>query len=317
MQRDSQAWPAPGDDLRVAAAQACLDAAGEGSPGENPAAESLDEAAAAADEAALARDDEPAARAKKPSRRRVLAAKKAARTRAENNRLDAMWKHERELWRAGCQAIAGVDESGVGPLAGPVVAAAAILPGDFKVRGFWECKRLLRDKRPHFYGIIMDRAIAVAVGIVEVDEIDRINIHQAALKAMRLALSGLQTRPDSALVDGFSIPGLDIFQRPVVDGDVYSMSIAAASVIAKVTRDRIMERLDRLYPGYGFASHKGYGTRAHYRALVTLGPCEAHRRSFGPVMRALQPQVSAEDAESLADAAVDLADACADVVGDL
>jgi ribonuclease HII len=249
--------------------------------------------------------------AKKPSRRRVLAGKRAARTRAENVRLDALWKHERELWRAGYQAIAGVDESGVGPLAGPVVAAAVILPRDFKVRGFWECKRLLRDKRPRFYEIIMERALAVAVGVVDVDEIDRINIHQAALKAMHLALAGLRVAPDAALVDGFSIPGLGLFQRPVVDGDAYSMSVAAASVVAKVSRDRIMERLDRLYPGYGFASHKGYGTRAHYRALFTLGPCEAHRRSFGPVMRALEPGMSAEDSDALADTSNDVEDASA------
>ena len=241
-----------------------------------------------------------AERPRKPSRKRSLAAKKAARTRAENIRLDAMWKHERELRRAGYRLIAGVDESGVGPLAGPVVAAAVILPPDFKVPGLWECKRLLADKRPHFCGLIMDRVTAVAVGVVEVEELDRINIHQAALKAMWLALSRLHTAPDCALVDGFAIPGLEIFQRPMVDGDVYSISIAAASVVAKVTRDRIMQRLDRLYPGYGFASHKGYGTREHQAALDRLGVCPIHRRSFAPVLRRAQPRASSDSADTLA-----------------
>jgi len=233
-------------------------------------------------------DGTPAVEVRKPSRARSQAAKRAARTRAENARLSAMWKHERELWRAGYNLIAGVDESGVGPLAGPVVAAAVILPQDFKAPGLWECKRLLAEKRPHFWGIIRDCATAVAVGMVEVEELDRINIHQAALKAMRLALCGLPTAPDAALVDAFAIPGLGIFHRPIVDGDAYSMSIAAASVVAKVTRDRIMERLDRLHPGYGFANHKGYGTREHREAIGRLGVCPIHRRSFAPVARFLE-----------------------------
>jgi ribonuclease HII len=233
-------------------------------------------------------DETPPVAVRKPSRARSQAAKRAARTRAENTRLSAMWKHERELWRAGYEIIAGVDESGVGPLAGPVVAAAVILPRDFKAPGLWECKRLLAGKRPYFWGIIVNAATAVSVGIVDVEELDRINIHQAALKAMRLALAGLPTAPDAALVDAFAIPGLGIFHRPIVDGDAYSMSIAAASVVAKVTRDRIMERLDRLHPGYGFANHKGYGTREHREAIGRLGICPVHRRSFAPVTRFLE-----------------------------
>jgi ribonuclease HII len=220
---------------------------------------------------------------KAAARQRSRAARRAARTRAENARLAALWKHERELWRAGYRLIAGVDESGVGPLAGPVVAAAVILPPDFKAPGLWECKRLTADKRPEFHSIIMHAALAVGVGVVDVDELDRINIHQAALKAMRVALARLDAAPDCALVDGFVIPGLDVFQRPIVGGDACSMSIAAASVVAKVTRDHIMERLDRLYAGYAFARHKGYGTREHREALARLGPCPVHRRSFGPV----------------------------------
>ena len=247
----------------------------------------------------LADDAGEEARAKRsrPSRARSQAAKKAARTRAENRRLDAMWKHERQLWRSGYRLIAGVDESGVGPLAGPVVAAAVILPHDFKAPGLWDCKRLLADKRPYFYSVIMERALAAAVGVVDVEELDRINIHQAALKAMRLALSQLPVAPDSALVDGFSIPGLEFFQRPIVDGDFYSVSIAAASVVAKVTRDRTMERLDKLYPGYGFASHKGYGTRQHRQALHSLGVCPIHRRSFAPVRRVLEGRAPEETEE--------------------
>ncbi|UCH36581.1 MAG: ribonuclease HII [Armatimonadota bacterium] len=233
--------------------------------------------------------DSAPSRAKDRLRKRSQAARKGARTRAENARLDALWKHERELWNSGHQLIAGVDESGVGPLAGPVVAAAVILPRDFKSPGLWECKRLAAHKRPHFCSIIMERATAAAVGIVDVDELDRINIRQAGLKAMRLALSRLSAQPDCVLVDGFSVPGLPVFQRPIVDGDAYSMSIAAASVVAKVTRDRIMERLERLYPGYGFAAHKGYGTRAHRLAIERLGICPVHRRSFAPVARFVRP----------------------------
>ena len=222
------------------------------------------------------------------SRKRSLAARKAARTRADNRRLDGMWKHERELRAAGYRLIAGVDESGVGPLAGPVVAAAVILPPDFKLPGLWECKHLLAAKRPHFWGLIMDRVAAAGVGVVEVEEVDRINIRQAALQAMRLALSRLHIAPDCALVDGFAIPGLGIPQRPIVGGDLSSISIAAASVIAKVTRDRIMQRLDRLYPGYGFANHKGYGTPEHQAALDRLGVSPIHRRSFAPVQGRLE-----------------------------
>ena len=220
-------------------------------------------------------------------RKRSRAARKAASTRAENTRLQAMWKHERELWGAGHRYVAGVDESGVGPLAGPVVAAAVILPRDFRAPGIWECKRLLADRRPLFYAVIRRQAIAVGIALVDVDELDHINIHQAALKAMRMAIAELGGPPDCALVDGFTIPGLPLFQRPIVGGDAVSMSIAAASVIAKVTRDRIMERLDRLYPGYGLARHKGYGTREHHEALARLGPCPAHRQSFGPVRELL------------------------------
>jgi ribonuclease HII len=233
-------------------------------------------------------DERQSTLTKRVSPARSKAAKKAARTRAENARLAHLWKHEQELWRSGYELIAGVDESGVGPLAGPVVAAAVILPRDFKAPGLWECKRLLADKRPQFWSVIVKCATAVGIGVVDVEELDRINIHQAALKAMRQAISCLPVNPDSALVDGFSVPGLEVFQRPIVDGDQYSISIAAASVVAKVTRDRIMERLDRLYPGYGFANHKGYGTREHRAALQRLGVCPIHRRSFAPIVQLIE-----------------------------
>jgi len=209
-----------------------------------------------------------------------------------------MWKHERELWRSGYLLVAGVDESGVGPLAGPVVAAAVILPRGFRPPGLWECKRLAADKRPHFYRLISQSAIAVGVGVVDVDEVDRINIRRAAFKAMREALSRLRVTPDCALVDGFAIPELPWFQRHLIEGDAHSISIASASVIAKVTRDRIMERLDRIYTGYGFARHKGYGTREHSRAIERLGICPVHRRTFSPVSRFAGPQGRAGHGEA-------------------
>ncbi len=206
-----------------------------------------------------------------------------------------MLDHEQEAWNAGLRTVAGVDEAGRGPWAGPVVAAAVCFQVDFVLReqglrlsGLTDSKKLTARRRDHFYGLLTGTpAIAIGVGVVDVDEIDRINILRATHKAMNQALSALGARVDLALVDGRPVPGLPCASRAVVKGDSLSLSIAAASVIAKVTRDRLMLELDRRYPQYGFARHKGYGTKDHQNALRTYGPSPCHRRSFEPVRNSL------------------------------
>jgi ribonuclease HII len=198
------------------------------------------------------------------------------------------WDWEQEAWEQGWRRVAGVDEAGRGPLAGPVVAAAVILPGRSEVEGLRDSKCLSEACREDLYSRIVDRALCWSTAMVEAEEIDRLNILRATHLAMAKALAGLAPVPDSALVDGLPVPGLPCPHRAVVGGDGRCMSIAAASVLAKVTRDRIMQELDLRYPGYGFARHKGYGTRDHLRALRELGPSPCHRRSFRPVAEALQ-----------------------------
>jgi ribonuclease HII len=192
-------------------------------------------------------------------------------------------RHERELRLAGFQWIAGIDEVGRGSLAGPVVAAAVILPERHRIRGLRDSKVLPRSRREALYELILDRATAVGVGCVEVEVIDRINILQATKLAMREALGRLTQPPDHLVIDALSLPQVDLPQRPIIDGDAISASIAAASIVAKVTRDRICSEFDARYPAYGFARNKGYGTRRHLDALLEEGPCEWHRRSFAPV----------------------------------
>jgi ribonuclease HII len=192
-------------------------------------------------------------------------------------------RHERELRLAGFQWIAGLDEVGRGSLAGPVVAAAVILPERHRIRGLRDSKVVPRARREALYERILDRATAVGVGCVEVDVIDTINILQATKMAMREALGRLPQRPDHLVIDALSLPQVDLPQRPIIDGDAISASIAAASIVAKVTRDRICAEFDARYPAYGFARNKGYGTRRHIDALLAEGPCEWHRRSFAPV----------------------------------
>jgi ribonuclease HII len=187
--------------------------------------------------------------------------------------------------------IAGIDEAGRGPWAGPVVAAAVILDPRRIPLGLDDSKRLKPEIRERLHGEIMAMA-AVGIGIAEVDRIDRDNILAATLWAMRQALEALPLSPALALVDGNRAPALPCPVRTIVRGDAISLSIAAASIIAKVTRDRIMAMLDRAHPGYGFTRHKGYGTAQHAEALARLGPCPIHRRSFAPVRAAL-PQASA------------------------
>jgi len=198
--------------------------------------------------------------------------------------------HESELWQRGLPLVAGVDEAGCGPLAGPVVAAAVIFPCSWlqaglfgKLRGLNDSKQLTIEEREKFYSVITSHPdIRYAIAWVEVEMIDRINIRQAAWRAMNLALDQLDPRPQHVLVDGLRIKWLPYAQTALVEGDCKSYSIAAASVLAKVTRDRKMIELDGLYPGYGFADHKGYATPQHVAAIESLGPCPIHRRSFWP-----------------------------------
>ena len=176
--------------------------------------------------------------------------------------------------------IAGIDEVGRGPLAGPVVTAAVILPEDFDVLGVDDSKKLSPKKREELYELIMEKAIAVSIGRREPEDIDRINILEATKEAMADAVMGLPVKPDHLLIDAVKLSGLKIPQTSIIKGDARSVSIAAASIIAKVTRDREMIEMDEKYPGYSFASNKGYGTKAHYDGLSKLGPCPIHRKTF-------------------------------------
>lgn len=220
----------------------------------------------------------------------TLAGKLRARqqaNRTEGQRLRHLLKFETELWEQGFTLIAGVDEAGVGPLAGPVVAGAAILPQGYKLRELDDSKKLDEAKRDELAERIKTDAVAWAVGIAEVAEIDSLNIYHASLLAMRRAVEGLNFRPDFVLVDARTIPNCAAPQRGIIRGDSLSASIAAASVIAKTTRDAIMVELDRRFPGYGLAGHKGYPTPAHVAALRKLGASPIHRRSFRPVREVL------------------------------
>ncbi|MSQ33811.1 MAG: ribonuclease HII [Dehalococcoidia bacterium] len=195
-------------------------------------------------------------------------------------------RQERALWAQGYSAIAGVDEVGRGPLAGPVVAAAVILPS--RLRGPWV--RLIRDsklltprQRCQVAAALRESAVAIGIGAASLEEIERLNILGATLEAMRRALAALSPTPDFILIDALHLPGVAQPQRGLIHGDRLCRSIAAASIIAKVHRDGLMEELDGCYPGYGFARHKGYATAEHLAALRRLGPCAAHRLSFAPV----------------------------------
>jgi ribonuclease HII len=196
---------------------------------------------------------------------------------------DAHMRHERELRRAGFERIAGLDEVGRGSLAGPVVAAAVILPDRHGLRGLRDSKVLSRLRREALYDQILNRAAAVAVGCVDVEMIDAINILQATKLAMSQALDRLAQRPDHLVIDALTLRDVPLPQRAIINGDAQSCSIAAASIVAKVTRDRICDEYDTRYPAYGFARNKGYGTRRHYDALMSEGPCAWHRRSFAPI----------------------------------
>jgi len=210
------------------------------------------------------------------------------------NRMSArFWNrlsHERELWQRGLTVVAGVDEAGCGPLAGPVVAAAVVFPSTWlevglysKLRGLNDSKILTVEQREKYFSVLTAHAdVRYAIATSDVEMIDRINIRQAAWRAMNIALDQIIPKPQHVLVDGLKIRWLPYPQTALVQGDARSYSIAAASVLAKVTRDRMMQELDKVYPGYGFAEHKGYATPQHYEAIQALGPCPIHRKSFSP-----------------------------------
>ncbi len=197
---------------------------------------------------------------------------------AELERTERMLSYEKQY--SSYLYICGIDEVGRGPLAGPVVAGAVILPKDEKILYLNDSKQLSAAKRDELYDIIYSRAVAVSIGMADHTRIDEINILQATYEAMRQAIMNLAVKPDILLNDAVTIPGVDIPQVPIIKGDAKSCSIAAASIVAKVTRDRMMEEMDVKYPGYGFAQNKGYGSADHIRAIKELGPCPIHRRSF-------------------------------------
>ena len=213
------------------------------------------------------------------------------RERGERVRLDAMLNFERVLWKSGVRDIAGVDEAGVGPLAGPVVAAAVMFTADPVICGIDDSKRLDAPTRDLLAVEIRAKSAGIGLGIASVSEIDTVNIYHAALLAMRRAIEALPRPPQHVLVDARTIPGVTAPQNSFNKGDGINFSIAAASIIAKTERDRMMEALDREYPGYGFATHKGYGTPEHRAALQRLGPSGVHRMSF-PVIRELRGECS-------------------------
>ncbi len=205
---------------------------------------------------------------------------RAANIQSEKKRLHNMCYFERKLWARGFNTVAGVDEAGRGPLAGPVVAAAVVLPRRTYLPGLNDSKQLVPRQRELLFEAITRVAMGIGVGIGTVKLIDRINIYNATLKAMIDAVHHLPLTPAAVLVDGYPVRDLVIYQQAIIGGDARSLSIAAASVVAKVTRDRLMDLLHRRYPQYGFERHKGYATPEHREALQRYGPCPFHRRSF-------------------------------------
>lgn len=206
------------------------------------------------------------------------ALKRQAAYEKELSRTEKMKEYEKKY--ASFSYICGIDEVGRGPLAGPVVAGAVILPKDCDILYLNDSKQLSEKKREEFYALIMEKALATGLGVVVPERIDEINILQATYEAMRQAIGKLKHKPQLLLNDAVTIPGVSIKQVPIIKGDAKSISIAAASIIAKVTRDRMMVEYDRTYPQYGFASNKGYGAKAHIEAIKKFGPTPIHRRSF-------------------------------------
>ena len=236
-------------------------------------------------------DDERLKEFRNDARKGVIAAvrswdKKAEKQQLAQEKLQEMLAYEKRAWAHGKKFIAGVDEVGRGPLAGPVVSAAVILPEDFNIVGINDSKQLSLAKRNELFDIIQEKALAIGVGIKDAAVIDQVNIYEASKLSMLEAIEQMPIQPDHLLVDAMTLP-LPVSQESIIKGDAKSVSIAAASIIAKVTRDRMMEEYDVMYPGYGFPNNAGYGTKEHLTALEDLGVTPIHRRSFAPVREAL------------------------------
>ena len=193
-----------------------------------------------------------------------------------------MLRYEKELYKADYQAIAGIDEVGRGPLAGPVVAAAVILPPECKIKGLNDSKKIPKKKHQEIYQAVLDKALAVGVGLMNNEIIDQVNIYEATKLAMKEALSKLSLKPDYLLIDAMKLD-VDIPQESIIKGDANSLSIAAASIVAKVTRDKLMADYDKKFPGYDFAKNAGYGTRSHLQGLERSGVTPIHRKTFEPI----------------------------------
>lgn len=200
-----------------------------------------------------------------------------------------LWAYEKELYQEGYTYIGGTDEAGRGPLVGPVVAACCVLPKDFELPGLTDSKKLSEKKREQFFPYIKEHAVAYGIGIVSAERIDEINIYQASREAMMLAIEEVRKKVSLEYVLSDAMPlALDIPSLPIIKGDAKSISIAAASVLAKVTRDHLLEELDQKYPQYGFAKHKGYPTKQHLEAIQKYGVIEGYRKTYGPVKKILE-----------------------------
>ncbi|MEH6940472.1 ribonuclease HII [Bacillus sp. JJ722] len=225
----------------------------------------------------------------------INALNKWERAYAQREKLKSKWQvmteFERDVWEQGYQYIAGVDEVGRGPLAGPVVAAAVILPREFQLLGLDDSKKINESKRNQFYDQIKQDAVAVGIGVMDHDVIDEINIYEATKRAMQEAINNLMIQPNYLLIDAMKLP-VSLPQESIVKGDARSVSISAASIIAKVTRDQLMNEYDLLYPEFGFKNNMGYGTKEHLEALIQCGPTPWHRKSFAPVKEVIQSKKS-------------------------
>ncbi|MBQ9365545.1 MAG: ribonuclease HII [Schwartzia sp.] len=205
------------------------------------------------------------------------------REQKERERVDALYEYEREAAGEGCEIVAGVDEAGRGPLAGPVAVAAVILPTGLFIPKLNDSKKLSPKSRDELYDVITEKAVAYKCVLVDAATIDRVNILQATINGMYEAILNLNPQPDKVLIDAVNLDRLPMPSLSIIGGDAKSASIGAASIIAKVTRDRLMMEYDATYPEYGFARHKGYGTREHIEAIRKYGPCPIHRKSFEPI----------------------------------
>lgn len=208
-----------------------------------------------------------------------------------------LYSNEKRLWNLGYENIAGCDEAGRGPLFGPVVAASVILPHDFVLEGLNDSKKLSEKKREKYYPIIMEKALAVSVSIVEADEIDKINIYEASRQGMLRATNSLKVRPDYIITDAMPLDGFtSVPHEAIIKGDAKSITIAAASVIAKVTRDRIMYEIDKVHPEYEFKKHKGYPTKKHLELIEKYGIIDGYRRTYGPVKKYIEEHKTNKEA---------------------